>query len=99
MEQVVIESQLLGKWLRPAFLDDDGQVFLPCGAFANELRSLLCLAHDGVPMVRDEGHIYAPASWLAEEHPGCAEAIGTIAANVRKARGCRAVMATEPGST
>ena len=82
MEQIVIESPLLEKWLRIAFVDDHGQVFLPCGAFDNELKALLCISHDGVPVVRHEGHIYAPASWLAKEYPRYAQAIDTIAVNI-----------------
>ena len=30
VQQIVIESPLLEQWLRTAFLDDDGQAFLPC---------------------------------------------------------------------
>ena len=82
MEQIVIESPLLEEWLRTAFVSDDGQVFLPCGAFDHELKALLCMGHDGVPLVHHEGHIYAPASWLAREYPRYAQAIDTIAAKV-----------------
>ena len=96
MDQIVIESPLLQEWLQTAFVDDDGQVFLPCGAFDNELKALLCIAHDGVPLVRHEGHIYASASWLAKEYPRYAETIGAIAAKVRQARGR---MFTMPPST
>ena len=83
MNQIVIEAPLLDGWLRTAFLDDAGQVFLPCGAFGNELKALLCIAYDGVPTVQHEGHVYAPASWLAKEHPRDAKAIGAIAANIK----------------
>ena len=82
MEQIVIESPLLEQWLRTAFVDDHGRVFLPCGAFDNELTALLCILHDGVPMVRHEGHLYAPASWLAGEYPRYAGAIDTITARI-----------------
>ena len=84
MRQIVIESPLLEEWLRTAFVDDRGRVFLPCGAFDNELEALLCISHDGVPMVRHEGHVYAPSSWLAREYPRHAQAIDTIAAIVAR---------------
>ena len=92
MEQIVIESPLLEQWLRTALVDDHGRVFLPCGAFDNELKALLCISHDGVPIVRHEGHVYAPASWLAKEYPRHAQAIDTIADKVS-----REVQATNPG--
>ena len=84
MDRIVIESTKLPEWLRVAFVDEDGEVFLPCGAFGEEWLALLCLASDGVPFVRDGKHIYAPASWLAELHPGLAEAIWTVAANLTR---------------
>ena len=82
MERIMIKDPRLEEWLRVAFLDDDGQVFLPCGAFGNELKALLCIAHDGAPMIRCKGHVYAPASWLAREHPRYAQAIETIVARI-----------------
>ena len=82
MEQIVIENPLLEEWMRTAFVDDHGRVFLPCGAFGNELEALLCLSHDGAVMVRHERHIYAPTSWLAKEYPRYAQAIDAIAAKV-----------------
>jgi hypothetical protein len=87
MEEVkgfVIESDLLPEWLRAFFVDDDGEVFLSCGAFDNERMAFLCMAHDGVPMVRDEGHVYAPASWIAKQYPCHADAVRTIAENARE---------------
>ena len=98
MDQIVVESDLLEEWLRTAFLDDDGQVFLPCGAWDDELSQVLSLIHDRVPVVRHEGHVYAPASWLAKEHPRFAETINTIAASVRNGKGGNAA-ATELIST
>ena len=98
MEEIVVESDLLEEWLRTAFLDDDGQVFLPCGACDDELSQVLSLIHDRVPVVRHEGHVYAPASWLAKEHPRFAETIDTIAASVRNGKGGNAA-ATELIST
>ncbi len=67
MEQIVIESSLLEEWLRTAFIDDNGQVFLPCGALDDEHMALLCLAHDCVPVVRHQRHIYAPRETVEDE--------------------------------
>jgi len=87
MIRLVIDGTELPRWLRTSFADDDGQVFLPCGAFGNELTALLCLAHDGEPLVRDGKHVYATASWLAKEHSSLADAINKIAARVRREAG------------
>lgn len=95
MDRIVFESTKLPRWLRVAFVDEDGQVFLPCGAFGNETLAMLCLGADGVPFVRDGKHIYAPASWLAELHPRLAEAIQTVASNVTR----RLAALVTPGAT
>ncbi|HOI54290.1 MAG TPA: hypothetical protein PLP01_03490 [Phycisphaerae bacterium] len=94
MEGFVVESDVLSEWLRTFFLDDDGEVFLPCGAFADERTALLCLAHDGVQMVRNEGHIYAPASWIAKEYPRWANTVRIIADKAR-ANACRCASAAQ----
>ncbi len=73
------------EWLRTSFRDGRGEVFLPCGVFASEQIAFLFLAHDGVPVVRDAGHVYAPTSWLTREYPKHAEAINIIAAKLRAA--------------
>jgi hypothetical protein len=82
MKQFVIEGPVLDQWLRTSFLDDRGRVFLPCGAFGDEIQAVLCLAHDGMSTIQHEGHVYAPASWLAKEHPRYARAIETIVARI-----------------
>jgi len=79
MKQFVIEGPVLDQWLRTSFIDDRGRVFLPCGALGDEVQAVLCIAHDGASMVQHDGHVYAPASWLAKEHPRWAKAIETIA--------------------
>lgn len=84
MEQIMIEHPKLEAWLRTSFVADDGQVFLPCGAFDDELKAMLCVAHDGVSVVRHQGHLYVPASWLSEEYPRFADAIDTIVANIKR---------------
>ena len=84
MQHVVIESNVLEEWLRTTFVDDDGQIFLPCGAFGDELQALLSLTHDGVPIVQHQRHIYAPASWLAKEHARHASTINAIVEGAKK---------------
>jgi hypothetical protein len=64
-------------------VDADGEMYLPCGAFADEQTTLLCLLHDGIPIARHEGHIYAPASWLAKEHRRYAHVVHAIVTRVR----------------
>lgn len=86
MEAYVIEGGALPEWMRTTLVDDGGEMFLPCGAFADEGVSLLCLAFDGIPLARHEGHVYAPASWLAAEHPRYAHVAEAIVARVRAAR-------------
>jgi len=86
MRQIVIEGKRLAKWLRTAFEDDCGVVFLPCGAFDNELKAMLCLGYDVAPVIQHDGHIYAPASWLAQEYPRHAEAIHTIVARIAQTK-------------
>jgi len=87
MIEIAIDSPLLAEWLQTAFLDDNGEVFLPCGAFGSELDAMLCAVHDRVAVVQHNGHTYAPAPWLAKEHPREARTISTIAASIRARMG------------
>jgi len=84
MERYVIKGDALDEWLRTSFVSDQGEVFLPCGAFGDEIAALLSLAHDGASFVCDGAHIYAPTSWLARQHPRFADAIHAMAANIRR---------------
>jgi len=86
MQGIVIEADILPEWLCTSFREEDGTVYLPCAAFGNEQEALLCLGYDGVRMVVDEGHVYAPSEWLAREHPQHAEAIRFMADRVRTAQ-------------
>ena len=69
MEGFVIRDNGLPEWMRTYFVDGSGTVLLPCGAFGNELEAFLCLGFDGDPFVRQDGHIYASATWLAKHYP------------------------------
>ena len=85
MDQITVGPDTLPEWMRTSFLDDDGELFLPCGALADEQIALLCIVHDRVQVVKHHGHIYAPASWLAKEYPHHAETINAIVASVMDA--------------
>jgi hypothetical protein len=80
----VFVTDRLPRWLRTAFVHEDGEVYLPCGAFGNEAVALVCLATDGVTFVQDEGHVYAPSAWLAALYPNLANNIRAIAGNVTR---------------
>ena len=86
MQQLEIEAPHPDRWLRTSFVDDNGEVFLPCGAFDNELNAMLCASHDGIAIVQHEGHVYAPRSWLAKEYPKYAKTIETIAASILRSK-------------
>lgn len=91
MEGFVIVGSGLPEWLRTFFVDDRGEVYLPCAAFGNEQMATLCLVYDGVPVVQDAGHVYAPSWWLIKEHPQSADAIRVMATKGREGSICRAV--------
>ena len=74
----------LEAWLRTFFVTDDGDVYLPCGAFGDESLAVLSLGFDGQSFVSDDGHAYAPATWLVKNYPHYAEAIKTIKAQTQR---------------
>ena len=101
MEGYVLEDDALPEWMRTTFVDEDGRMFLPCGIFTDELTATLCIANDGVPLVRHEGHVYAPASWLEREYAGYAHVGRTIVARAqaeRERRGQSGPLKTAVGS-
>ena len=51
MVELVIENDRLERWLSTSFLGGDGEIFLPAGAFDDELTAVLCLACDSVRVV------------------------------------------------
>jgi hypothetical protein len=55
------------KWARLAFIEDNGQVFLPAVLLASEMEVLLMLGWDGTPAVNHKGHLYAPSDWMVCE--------------------------------
>ncbi|MAX27613.1 MAG: hypothetical protein CMJ19_24210 [Phycisphaeraceae bacterium] len=71
-------------WQTTVFLDDDGEVYMPAGVFGDELQLALCLSYDGQPQLPHEGHVYAPASWLAREYPRLAPKINEAVKHIRQ---------------
>lgn len=69
MEKCVVPNQELEPWLRTFFVADEGEIYLPCGAFEEETSALLALAFDGRRFVMDDGHPYATVDWLSENYP------------------------------
>jgi len=83
LEKFIVEGDELPQWMRTSFVDANGEIYLACGAVGNEMSVSLCMAHDGVTMVRDGGHAYAPVTWLAREYPRHADEVRKIAEIVR----------------
>jgi hypothetical protein len=55
-------------WARKAFIDDNGQVFLPAVMmFGNEMTVFLMMGWEGIEAVNYKGHLYAPADWMIRE--------------------------------
>ena len=71
-------------WLMSACLAPDGQVYSAAAMVGNEPLVGLRAAHDGVPIIVDEGHIYLPVAWLAKEFPEWAEVMEAIEKRVRE---------------
>jgi hypothetical protein len=62
------------RWLLSAALDPETlTVFMPAAAAANETAVTLSASFDGIPLVSDEGHVYLPTKWLAQEYPEIAD--------------------------
>lgn len=60
----------LPKWKRTAAIDMDGVVFAPAGLI-NKRENVIFFnaSFDGIRCVMDNGHLYFPTTWLAQEHP------------------------------
>ncbi|HYW79199.1 MAG TPA: hypothetical protein VE890_06450 [Thermoguttaceae bacterium] len=74
-------GQLPPQWLRTSFVDRDGsgeaidRVYIPIDLLGNPMKQFLCACIDGVPMARDSGHYYVPASWIMRQRPDMARQI------------------------
>jgi hypothetical protein len=78
------------EWYRSGALAGDGTVFIPAAIASGyaagrqgEDRVLLMAASDGIPVVLDDGHLYAPAGWVASICPGMADVCALIERGVR----------------
>ena len=85
MEWFVIEGSKLPEWLRSLFVDEHGEVYFPCGAVGNERIIMLCMVADGVRVVRSDGHLYAPVTWLTREYPRYTAVFAAAAIRAREA--------------
>lgn len=80
----VLEAPVFDEWLRAFYVNDDGEIYLPCGMFGNETGALLGLVHDGVPYVSEDGHVYAPTKWLIKEYPKEAQNIAAMVGHIKR---------------
>ena len=71
-------NRKMPKWMRQAAVVDNGEVFLPLACVGNEMVVFLCISFDGIPVLRDKGHIYGPASWLQQEYPQYRDKLKTL---------------------
>jgi len=78
-------GKLPPEWMRTSFIQEDAsgpdidRVWLPIAVFGNEKELILSALYDGVFVMQDQGHAYAPASWIMRERRGLAAQIKTIA--------------------
>ena len=83
---VLPDGKVPPEWLRTTFVDeksdrpDTDRVFVPLEVFGNLHEQFLCACYDGVPIIRDEGHLYVPASWIIQQQPELEKSI-TMAVN------------------
>jgi hypothetical protein len=78
----------LPAWMRRAFVDADGNVFLPVAAAnRDETMLVLCASFDGIEVERHDGHVYFPSGWLIQECPDSAADIHAIVGNMLKHAG------------
>ena len=77
-------GKLPPEWMRTSFIQEDAsgpdidRVWLPIAVFGNARELFLSACYDGVPIVQDQGHAYAPASWIMRERRGLADQIKTV---------------------
>ncbi len=84
MFQIISMKSATMPWRNTVFLDEDGEVYMPAEVFGDEFIMALCLIHDCKRQLAYEGHIYAPASWLAKEYPDLASKINEAAQRTRQ---------------
>lgn len=86
MERYVFAGGKHAKWLRTRFIDNDGEVYVPCGAFVNETAVMASADLEGVRIVRNGRHAYVPASWLQRELRRYGRGVDVMARHTREAQ-------------
>lgn len=81
--QIIIANSDQPKWRCTAFAEE-GQVFLPCSTFGDECEEIRCLISEGVPVIKHEGHVYAPTDWLIGKYSDVEEEIYRIVDVIRE---------------
>lgn len=84
MLQIVSKKSATKPWRNTVFVDDDGEVYLPAGDFGDEVNMVWCLLRVGKRLLINEGHLYAPASWLVQEYPHMASKINDVTQGFRQ---------------
>lgn len=73
------------QWQRSAYLDKDGEVFVPAFIACGDPEALLATGYDGTDVVLDEDeHLYVPASWVRANYPEAADLATKIESKVRE---------------
>jgi hypothetical protein len=79
------DGKKLPNWKRRSMFLPPDKVFIPAGVFMNEQTAILYASHDGnTTIIMDDGHIYLPAVWFANEFPKLRETIEEVARIVRE---------------
>jgi hypothetical protein len=68
----------LATWMRCAALAEDGTIYVPAFIGASETEVFLCASFDGVALIKNHKHIYAPLEWMAKEFPRCKDVCASI---------------------
>lgn len=71
-------------WSRRVAVRDE-RLFVPAVLGGNEMMVMLCLGYDATPCIVDDGHLYAPADWMAREFPKAREVIAKIRRRIEEA--------------
>jgi hypothetical protein len=73
------------EWLRSAALDTRGTIFLSAALAGPEGKVFLMARREHVAYANNQGHMYLPATWLAERFPEITAECRVVAARVRRA--------------
>lgn len=71
-------------WKRCSFYDDaTDRVYVPAAILGAEDAVAMMVMFDGVGLIREHGHLYVPADWMAAENPGTVEVCRVISERTR----------------